>query len=168
MNGPALRDIHLPQASWWPPAPGWWLLAGLLLLVACGLVWRLRRAARGGALRAALREIDALEAEYGRNADDLCLADGASRLMRRVALQIEPRVGAQTGAAWDAFVQRHARDAATLAVLDGLAVARFRAHADLDAPALLAALRSWCTDALGERARRRAGSRATVAKEAST
>ena len=28
-----LRDIHLPtEISWWPLAPGWWIVIGLILL----------------------------------------------------------------------------------------------------------------------------------------
>jgi hypothetical protein len=44
-----LRDIHLPAAiSWWPPAPGWWLLAIALTLgpLSVGLWWRWRQRTR--------------------------------------------------------------------------------------------------------------------------
>jgi hypothetical protein len=68
--------------------------------------------------------------------------------MRRVALRVAPGVAAQTGVAWDAFVRSHAVDETTRQALDALASARFRAQPMLDAPALLAALRQWCLDAL--------------------
>ena len=39
-----LRDIHLPgDAPFWPPAPGWWLLA---LLIVALIVWGVVRAMR--------------------------------------------------------------------------------------------------------------------------
>lgn len=162
MNGPVLRDIHLPHASWWPPAPGWWLLAGALLLLATGIALWLRRCARRGPLRAALREIDALEAVHARDADDSRLVDGASRLMRRIALRVAPVAGAQTGEAWRAFVRRYARDAATMETLDRLDVARFRSRPEVDASAMLSALRSWCTDALRGRVAKHADTRASI------
>ena len=151
MNGPVLRDIHLPPAHWWPPAPGWWLLAAVLLLAATGVAWWLRRMARGNPVRTALREIDALEAAHARDGNTRYLTDGASRLMRRVARRVAPDVAAQAGAAWDAFVQSHAPDEATRHALNVLASERFRAQPMLDAPDLLAALRAWCRNALRAR-----------------
>ncbi len=152
MNGPVLRDIHLPPAHWWPPAPGWWLLAALLLLAAIGTAWWLRLAARGRPVRAAMREIDALEAAHARGGDTALLADGASQLMRRVARRIAPDVATQSGAAWDAFVRVHASDESTRHALDVLSAERFRARPMLQAPELLAALRAWCRNALRARA----------------
>jgi hypothetical protein len=148
MNGPVLRDIHLPPAHWWPLAPGWWLLAALLLLAAVGFAWWLRRTTRSHPVHAVLREIDALEATHARDGNTAQLADEASRLMRRVALRVAPDAAAQTGAAWDAFVRSHASDETTIHALGTLAGERFRAQPVLDVPTLLAALRAWCRDAL--------------------
>ncbi|WP_438951588.1 DUF4381 domain-containing protein [Porticoccus sp.] len=39
-----LRDIHLPDpVDWWPPAPGWWLLAILVLSAVVYGIWRLKK-----------------------------------------------------------------------------------------------------------------------------
>jgi hypothetical protein len=152
MNGPVLRDIHLPLAHWWPLAPGWWLLVGLFVLVAIGIAWWLRHMTRGNPVRIALREIDALEAAHARDGDAAHLANEASRLMRRVALRVAPDVAAQTGATWHAFVLAHASDETVRRALDELAGERYRAQPVLDVPALLAALRVWCRNALRARA----------------
>jgi hypothetical protein len=41
-----LRDVHVPPApSLWPPAPGWWLVAGAVAL-AVAIAWWIRRKRR--------------------------------------------------------------------------------------------------------------------------
>ncbi|MDX1800858.1 MAG: DUF4381 domain-containing protein [Marinobacter sp.] len=56
----ALHDIHLPQpGGFWPPAPGWWLVALVALVLVAGAVMLvLRRRRRNRWLRQALRELD--------------------------------------------------------------------------------------------------------------
>lgn len=153
--GPVLRDIHLPPAAWWPPAPGWWLLALLLVLIAACVAWWMWRRGQRGALRAALKEVDAVESAYAVNHDAARLADACSRLLRRVARRIDPVAASATGAPWREFLHRHARGDATRRALDALDGARFRANPELDAQALFGAMRTWCRIALRHRETRR-------------
>lgn len=157
-EGPVLRDIHVPPAAWWPLAPGVWLLVVVLALCIAATLWWLLRRARRRPLVAALREVDRIAAVYAANGDAANVADGASRLLRRIACRIDPAAASQGGEAWRAFVHGQAPDAATRDALDGLVDARFRAHPEVDVPAVLSALRAWCGRALrprGVRAARR-------------
>jgi hypothetical protein len=106
-----LRGYRLPEpVSWWPPAPGWWLLAGLgLVLLGLAVVWGRRRWRRRAPARAALRELAALRADLARDADAGAFVRGLSRLLRRYALTRFPRdrVAGLTGADWLAFLDAH-------------------------------------------------------------
>ncbi len=106
-----LKDIHLPSpVGWWPPAPGWWLLAalGLLVLYAAWRAWSKRRRRR--ALRdEALAELAAIRAGYySSSGDPQRLARELSRLLRRVAISRFPReeVAGLVGDDWLAFLDR--------------------------------------------------------------
>jgi hypothetical protein len=101
-----LRDIHLPEAvSYWPPAPGWWLLLALAAALGVGL-WLWRRARRRSLRRAALGELAALEAAFAAGSDAESLARGLSALLRRLALRGfgARRVAALRGADWNRFL----------------------------------------------------------------
>jgi hypothetical protein len=52
--------IQPPEVSWWPPAPGWWLLLILLPLLAWGLLWLRKRLARKDSKPTRAQELDPL------------------------------------------------------------------------------------------------------------
>lgn len=102
-----LRDIHLPAAAaFWPPAPGWWLLA-LVLLAALAwigvLAWRRYRVVRQS--RRVLGALAVLEKRLARERTPETLA-GLSILLRRLALTRFPRerVATLSGHAWLDFL----------------------------------------------------------------
>lgn len=100
-----LAPLRAPDPiSWWPPAPGWWLLALLalaVLLLLARALWRFHR--RGAPLRAARGTVEALRnSSAGLDERTAELA----RLQRQLAIRFAGRraCAGLTGAAWAEFL----------------------------------------------------------------
>ncbi|MDH5445618.1 MAG: DUF4381 domain-containing protein [Gammaproteobacteria bacterium] len=98
-----LRDIHLPDGiSWWPPAPGWWLVL-LLLIITIGLGIFFHRYRQTRKLhKAARQELEKIKHAYEQDSDPQVLIRSLSIWLRRVCLSIYPRtdVAGLTGKQW--------------------------------------------------------------------
>jgi hypothetical protein len=105
-----LRDLHLPDAiSWWPLAPGWWLVIALMVVCFAYLLrWYLRTRSRGAARRHALRQLDQLTADFELHRDAVRFSSELSELLRRTMLAYAPRgeIAGLTGDAWLAWLDR--------------------------------------------------------------
>lgn len=88
-----LHDIALPpEVPWWPLAPGWYVVLGVLLVLMLVLAHRAWKRHRGNAYRrAALRQL-----AFAQDVPSI------AELLRRTALAIAPReeIAAMTGNAW--------------------------------------------------------------------
>lgn len=105
-----LRDLHLPEPiGWWPPAPGWWVLAALLT---AALIWTAIKARRrwrdNRPRRLALRELACVERAHASEPDPVRLGMRLSELLRRAALAYSPRnrVAGLTGRQWLEWLDR--------------------------------------------------------------
>ena len=116
-----LRDVvPAPEPPWWPPAPGWWALAGVAAVAAAALAaWLWLRRRRRRYRRLALAELERAYESCWRGAVSGRAArpDAAGRylqevnqVLRRAALVAWPRerVAALTGDEWLAFLDRSA------------------------------------------------------------
>lgn len=105
-----LRDIHQPtMIETWPPAVGWWILAGL---AAAGLlalmIWAYRRWRANRYRREAIKELSGLLTDWRNHQDDSAYLASLQLLLKRVALTRFPRadVASLTGEAWVQFLDR--------------------------------------------------------------
>lgn len=101
----ALRPIHLPPpVSWWPPAPGWWILLAALCLA---VVWQAATFLRGRVKRSALAELRSMKNSNVPDRDFVALV---SIILKRYALHCFPsrQVAGLTGNAWLKFLDQHA------------------------------------------------------------
>jgi hypothetical protein len=143
-----LRPYRLPDpVAWWPPAPGWWLLALLAIGLAAALVLILRRRRRcRAAVRAARAELARLRALAARADSAGEALPGLSRLLRRYALAVYPReqVAGLSGPDWLQFLDAHGGDGRFAAGPGrALAEAPYRPPGDSDLGALFELVGDW-------------------------
>lgn len=82
-----LKDIHLPaEPLWWPPAPGWWLLALALICCFAWAILQLRQAVlRRRPIKLARRYYDEVFATYQRGEIDAsAYLDQTNELLKRL------------------------------------------------------------------------------------
>lgn len=105
----ALRDIHLPaEPSWWPPAPGWWIIGLLVIAIATFILrvvliqWKRRLPSRELVIR--LRQINSGE----RPLDNYNSLVEISGLVRRYVVTRYGRsqTAGLTGERWLQFLDR--------------------------------------------------------------
>ena len=145
-TGPELRDIHLPaDPSWWPPAPGWWLLAFLCLaILALAGIWLRRRWIRRRWQQRVNSEFEKIATDYSAASDALRLSTEVSQLLRRASRLLDPAAPALHGEAWLAFLDSNLggdefTKGAGRAILEG----PYQRSANYDADALLDLVRRW-------------------------
>ncbi len=141
-----LRDIHQPTAvSWWPPAPGWWLLMGMLVGLSTWAYLRWKTFRRQAFRREALAQLEQAINAWRQSQDDRALVGACARLCRRLALHNKPRgeVSALTGAEWLDLLAQLSPHPLQSATLDALLKEQYRAQPQIDAEALYQDLRSY-------------------------
>jgi len=142
-----LRDIHgAPEVAWWPPAPGWWILAILLLIGIVLLIRHLLRARRVRQRRQRLLHfVEWIETSVDpQQAPGQFLSD-LNRVFKLVALRAFPdsHCAHLAGREWVAFLQARFGQEGARDSLAALADGPYRPASSFDAEALLGLARQW-------------------------
>jgi len=107
-----LRDIHAAAPpAFWPPAPGWWVLAALLIaILVLTTVWCFRRYRLYRLKIQIMDEIETLSDCSTENTE--AFTARLSMLLRRIALRQYPRerVASLTGSDWLRFLDETGGD----------------------------------------------------------
>jgi hypothetical protein len=142
-----LRDIITIEPGWWPPAPIWWLLAAVCLI----LLWKLMRywlssmrSPYGLLKKAALSELAQIQSRKQLNKRQI--AEQVSALLKRVAIRryADKKPARLSGERWLAFLNdASAEQIFSKTEKSSLANAQYLPSPDFNEAALFAAANKW-------------------------
>lgn len=142
-----LRDIHgAPDVPWWPPAPGWWVLAALLLFVLFLLVRNARQRYRVRQRRQRLlSHIEWIETAVDPNAAPGQFLSDLNRIFKIVALRAFPESSCAElrGPDWVRFISEKLPDANDRQGLEALAEGPWQKSPEFEAAKLMDLAKRW-------------------------
>lgn len=104
-----LRDIHLPEPiSWWPLAPGWWILLACALLIIATL-FLARKIYQNRQLKRDIKtELEHIKKQFQQTQNKSRLAKSLSILLRRASISYYPKtnIAGLTGEHWLAYLDK--------------------------------------------------------------
>ncbi|PWY56550.1 DUF4381 domain-containing protein [Legionella qingyii] len=142
-----LKDIHLPTPiGWWPVAPGWYILIGLILFLAMTFAYGIYKKHRNAlAKKQALLLLDNYQSQYEKEQNGALTSAHISELLRRVALVYYPReqVASLHGEEWLKFLNETSKNIDFNLVKDLLLDAPFKTREIMDLKPLFHAAQLW-------------------------
>lgn len=106
-----MRDIHYPNdPGWFPPAPGWWLLAALVVAaLVWAYIWFRQRHSRQAPYAMAQQLLDQAHSQFSAGTlSPRDYLDTANEILKRLLIHIRhnPQAVDASGAAWLAELDR--------------------------------------------------------------
>ena len=142
-----LRDIHTsPEVPWWPPAPGWWVLAVLLLVF---LGWLLRQLYARYRVQQRRKQmlawVDHLNASIDPVREPQAYLSTLNRIFKLVALRAFPdrQCAVMAGQDWAEFLTENMKSTASTESLNVLASGPYDPAPHFDPDVMSQLTRTW-------------------------
>lgn len=149
-NVASLRDIHLPDAiSWWPPAIGWWILLGLIIVALLFIPKLYRRITFIPLKKVASATFNNIVNQYKENHNGLAFIRETSKFLRQTAMSYCGReeIAQLTGEKWvQTLNQLTEQNHFTEELKQSLLNAPYQKNSRVDTDQLINTVQSWLAD----------------------
>lgn len=142
-----LRDIHAaPAVPWWPPAPGWWVLALLSVAVLAWLGYRVvLRYRLHQRRRQMLAWVEYLDSTVDPQRDPQSYLAVLNRIFKLIALRAFPeaKCAAMTGEQWSEFLRTKIKSRQPTGELSVMAQGPYNPAVNFDPATLRSLVQHW-------------------------